>query len=177
MTQIKANQLKRDMFVLYKNAPHMVLKCEFYFPGKGSAFARTRLKNVKTGNVYDYTYKSSESVEVVEVETTELQYLYQDGTTYHFMNPQTFEQHEVAEWEGEIFTSGSENVLSLLRRGDYWSEIPAQGDGESDRGGECGRRKQCQRAEKDSKNREWGRGIGAAICETGRDDYCGYHYR
>ena len=109
MTQIKANQLKRDMFVLYKNAPHMVLKCEFYFPGKGSAFARTRLKNVKTGNVYDYTYKSSESVEVVEVETTELQYLYQDGTTYHFMNPQTFEQHEVAEW---VFDGKEKFLLS-----------------------------------------------------------------
>ena len=95
MPSIKANQLKRDMFVLYKNQPHAVLKCEFYFPGKGSAFARTRLKNVKTGNVYDYTYKSSDSVEVVDVETRELQYLYADGDIYYFMDPRTYDQFEI----------------------------------------------------------------------------------
>lgn len=98
MSSIKANQLKGGMFILYKEAPHEVIKCEFYFPGKGSAFARTRLKNVKTGNVYEYTYKSSESVETVEVETLELQYLYADGDTYYFMNPRTYDQFEVKEW-------------------------------------------------------------------------------
>ena len=98
MTSIKANQLKRDMFVLYKDAPHAVLKCEFYFPGKGSAFARTRLKNIKTGNVYEYTYKSSDMVEQVDVETMELQYLYADGDIFYFMNPRTYDQYEVKRW-------------------------------------------------------------------------------
>lgn len=78
----------------------MVVKCEFYFPGKGSAFARTKIKNVKTGNVYEYTFKSSDFVETVDVETTELQYLYQDGETYHFMNPRSYDQFEVKK---EIF--------------------------------------------------------------------------
>jgi len=97
MSGIKANQLKRDMFVLFKDQPHAVVKCEFYFPGKGSAFARTRLKNVKTGAVQEYTYKSNDVVEVVDVETVELQYLYADGETYFFMNPHSFEQFEVKE--------------------------------------------------------------------------------
>lgn len=97
MSSIKANQLKNGMFVAYKGQPHEVLKCEFYFPGKGSAFARTKLRSVKTGNVAEYTYKSNDLVEVVEVETTELQYLYTEGATYYFMNPHTFEQFEVAE--------------------------------------------------------------------------------
>lgn len=92
MGSIKANQMKRDMYVLYKDQPHQVQKCEFYFPGKGSAFARTKLKNVKTGNVYEYTYKSSESVETVDVDTVELQYLYADGDDYFFMNPRTYDQ-------------------------------------------------------------------------------------
>lgn len=95
MPSIKANQLKREMFILYKGQPHEVLKCEFYFPGKGSAFARTKIKNVKTGNTYEYTFKSSEPVEVVEVETFELQYLYQDGTEFYFMDPRTFEQFTI----------------------------------------------------------------------------------
>lgn len=96
MSTIKANQLKNGMFILYKNQPCAVVKCEFYFPGKGSAFARTKLKNVKTGNAYEYTFKSNDMVEVVDVETIELQYLYADGDTYYFMNPRTFDQFEIA---------------------------------------------------------------------------------
>ncbi len=95
MSSIRANQLKTGMFISYKGAPHVVVKCEFYFPGKGSAFARTRVKNVKTGNVYEYTFKSSDMVETVDVDTTELQYLYQDGDTFYFMNPRTYDQFEV----------------------------------------------------------------------------------
>lgn len=95
MQTIKANQLKKDMFVLHKGAPHAVLKCEFYFPGKGSAFARTKLKNVKTDSTFEYTFKSSEPVEIVDVETFELQYLYQDGSDYYFMDPRSFEQFTI----------------------------------------------------------------------------------
>lgn len=98
MSTIKANQLKKDMFVLYKGAPHAVQKCEFYFPGKGSAFARTKLKNVKSGSSFEYTFKSSEPVEIVEVDTIELQYLYREGETFYFMDPRSFEQHEVREY-------------------------------------------------------------------------------
>lgn len=95
MSTMRANQLKTGVFVLYKGQPCAVVKCEFYFPGKGSAFARTRMKNVKTGNVYEYTFKSAEMVETVDVDTVELQYLYSDGETYYFMNPQTYDQFEV----------------------------------------------------------------------------------
>jgi elongation factor P len=83
------------MYILYKDQPCAVVKCEFYFPGKGSAFARTKIKNVKTGNVYEYTFKSSDMVEAVDVDTTELQYLYADGDLYHFMNPRTYDQFEI----------------------------------------------------------------------------------
>ncbi len=112
MSTIKANQLKGGMFILFKDAPHEVVKCEFYFPGKGSAFARTRLKNVKSGNVYDFTYKSSESVEVVEVETMELQYLYNDGNSYFFMNPRTFDQFEVKQW---VFDGKEKYLLAEMK--------------------------------------------------------------
>lgn len=119
MSTIKANQLKGGMFVLFKDAPHEVVKCEFYFPGKGSAFARTRLKNVRTGSVQDFTYKSSETVEIVEVETIELQYLYADGdlpagkaSTYYFMNPRTFDQFEVKEW---VFDGKQKYLLAEMK--------------------------------------------------------------
>lgn len=95
MSSMRANQLKTGVFVLYKDQPCAVVKCEFYFPGKGSAFARTKMKNVKTGNVYEYTFKSNDMVETVDVETVELQYLYVDGETYYFMNPRSFDQFEI----------------------------------------------------------------------------------
>jgi len=53
------------------------------------------MKNVKTGNVYEYTFKSADMVETVDVDTVELQYLYSDGDTLYFMNPRTFDQFEV----------------------------------------------------------------------------------
>lgn len=112
MSQIKANQLKAGMFILYKDAPCAVVKCEFYFPGKGSAFARTKIKNVKTGNVYEYTFKSSDMVDSVEVETVELQYLYQDGNTYYFMNPRTFDQFEIA---AKIFEGKEKYLLPEMK--------------------------------------------------------------
>jgi len=112
MTLIKANQLKTGMFVLYKDQPCAVVKCEFYFPGKGSAFARTKMKNVKTGNVYEYTFKSNDMVESVDIETTELQYLYQDGETFYFMNPRTFDQFEVP---GKIFEGKEKYLLSEMK--------------------------------------------------------------
>ena len=95
MSSMRANQLKTGEFILYKDQPHVVVKCEFYFPGKGSAFARSKLKNVKTGNVYEYTFKSSDMVETVDVDTVELQYLYGDGDILNFMNPRTYDQFEV----------------------------------------------------------------------------------
>lgn len=112
MTQIKANQLKTGMFVLYKDAPCAIVKCEFYFPGKGSAFARTKMKNVKSGNVYEYTFKSNDMVESVDVETTELQYLYQDGETYFFMNPRSFDQFEVPQ---RIFEGKEKYLLPEMK--------------------------------------------------------------
>jgi len=112
MSTMRANQLKTGVFVLYKGQPHAVVKCEFYFPGKGSAFARTRMKNVKTGNVYEYTFKSAEMVETVDVDTVELQYLYSDGDTYYFMNPQTYDQFEV---EKSLFEGKEKYLLPEMK--------------------------------------------------------------
>ena len=112
MSSMRANQLKTGEFVLYKDAPHVVVKCEFYFPGKGSAFARTKLKNVKTGNVYEYTFKSSDMVETVDADTIELQYLYSDGDIYYFMNPRTFDQFEVKK---DIFEGKEKYLLGEMK--------------------------------------------------------------
>lgn len=112
MSSMRANQLKTGMFVLYKEQPHVVVKCEFYFPGKGSAFARTKMKNVKTGNVYEYTFKSNDMVETVDVETVELQYLYVEGDVYNFMNPRSFDQFEIPK---SIFEGKEKYLLAEMK--------------------------------------------------------------
>ena len=88
---IKAGQVSKGMFLLRKGEPHLVSEREFVNPGKGSAFVRLKLKNVKTGLVLRETIKSQESVEDVIVEDEGAQYLYRDADSYHFMNDETFE--------------------------------------------------------------------------------------
>lgn len=92
MPTIKAGNIAKGMYVLFKNAPCLVVKAEFYHPGKGSAVNRVKYRNVKTGSVVDFTYKSNEQVEYIEVNSKEMQFLYKDGDELVFMDPRTYEQ-------------------------------------------------------------------------------------
>lgn len=72
--------------------PCSILENEFVKPGKGQAFNRVRVRNLKTGRVMDKTFRSGETVEAADVHDTEMQYLYNDGEDWHFMDPASFEQ-------------------------------------------------------------------------------------
>lgn len=89
-----AGNIKRGEFILYQGQPHQVQKAEFYSPGKGSALMRTRLKNVATGKQVDYTFKSNEIVEVIEVNSIEMQYLYKDAESMYAMD-KNYEQFSI----------------------------------------------------------------------------------
>ncbi len=92
---IKAGNIRKNMFILFKNEPHYVTKTEFMSPGKGSAVMRVKLKNVKTGFTVENTFKSTESVEEVEVSSQEMQFLYSDDTEAVFMDQRSYEQVSV----------------------------------------------------------------------------------
>ncbi|MBN1698168.1 MAG: elongation factor P [Spirochaetales bacterium] len=92
---IKAGNLSKGMFILAKDEPHYVAEREFVNPGKGSAFVRLKLKNLKTGAVIKQTIKSQEMVEDVEVSMRDAQYLYSDSDNYHFMDTETYEQNTI----------------------------------------------------------------------------------
>ncbi len=96
---LTGGNIKKGTYIMFKNEPVLVTFTEFVSPGKGSAFMRSKLKSLKTGNVVEFTFKSIETVEEADVQTTEMQYLYQDGDEFVFMNPRTFEQVSVA---GEV---------------------------------------------------------------------------
>lgn len=72
--------------------PYTIVENEFVKPGKGQAFNRVKVRNLKTGRVIDRTFKSGDSVEAADVHETEMQYLYTDGEFWHFMDPSSYEQ-------------------------------------------------------------------------------------
>jgi len=72
--------------------PCSIIENEFVKPGKGQAFNRVKIRNLKTGRVMERTFKSGETVEGADVMDTTLQYLYSDGEFWHFMDPNSYEQ-------------------------------------------------------------------------------------
>jgi elongation factor P len=92
MASYGMNQLRNGLKLLIDGDPYNVVETEFVKPGKGQAFARLRVKNLLTGRVTERTYKASETVEGADVIETNMQYLYSDGSSWHFMNPATYEQ-------------------------------------------------------------------------------------
>ena len=92
MATISTNQFKPGLKLLFEGDPYSIIENEFVKPGKGQAFNRIKLRNLKTGRVIEKTMKSGESAEGADVVDVELQFLYGDGTEWHFMNPQSFEQ-------------------------------------------------------------------------------------
>lgn len=78
---------------MFRDTPYIVVEKTFVSPGKGSAFYRTKLKNIKTGSVLEFTFKSGEKLEEAPVEVKELQYSYKDNEEYYFINPKNYEQY------------------------------------------------------------------------------------
>lgn len=92
MNTVNAGNLSKGMYIIFKGAPHAVIRTEYMSPGKGSPVMRVRVRNAQTGVIQEYTYKAAESVELVEVVKKELQFLYRDGDEVIFMNPKTYDQ-------------------------------------------------------------------------------------
>ncbi len=93
MAVYSTNEFKNGLKVMVDDAPCSIVECEFVKPGKGQAFTRVKIRNLKTGRVVERTYKSGESLESADVVDVEMQYLYHDGEFWHFMVPDTFEQY------------------------------------------------------------------------------------
>lgn len=106
MATYSTNDFKPGLKIMVDNAPCTIVEVEFVKPGKGQAFTRVKIRNLKTGRVVERTYKAHESFPSADVVDVEMQYLYNDGEAWHFMVSDTFEQYaaspaaveEAAKW-------------------------------------------------------------------------------
>ena len=83
------------MCIVYNNKMCTIVEFQHVKPGKGGAFVRTKLKDIKTGRVVDYTFNSGVKFDSVRLETKKMQYLYNDGADYYFMDNDTYEQMSI----------------------------------------------------------------------------------
>ena len=86
------SEFKASLKVLVDNDPCTIIENEFVKPGKGQAFNRIKVRNLKTGRELEKTYKSGDSLEAADVIDLEMQYLYNDGDNWYFMEQNNFEQ-------------------------------------------------------------------------------------
>ena len=85
MASYSTNEFRSGLKVLLEGEPCTILVNEFVKPGKGQAFNRVKFRNLKTGRVWERTFKSGESIEAADVLDLDMEYLYSDGEFYHFM--------------------------------------------------------------------------------------------
>src|SRR5271156_4403818 len=92
MATYSTNEFKSGLKVILDGDPCSIIENEFVKPGKGQAFNRVKFRNLKTGRTLEKTFKSGESVAAADVVECEVQYLYNDGEHWHFMDTSNYEQ-------------------------------------------------------------------------------------
>ena len=107
---ISAGDFRKGTKFLYKDEPHVVVTYQHVKPGKGGAFMRTKMRNMITGSTYEETFRVEEKFEVPDLKYHEMQYLYQDGDEYHFMDQESYDQ--IALNKDHL-----EDVVDLLKEG------------------------------------------------------------
>ncbi|GAB4285229.1 MAG: elongation factor P [Candidatus Dojkabacteria bacterium] len=88
-------EIRKGMVIMYNNEPTLILEREFYKPGKGGSFNRTKLKGLVSGKIITNTFRSGEAVEEVEVSTRNVQYSYADSEFAYFMDSETYEMVQI----------------------------------------------------------------------------------
>ena len=91
MASYSSSDFKNGLKVLIDGEPFNIIDTEFHKPGKGQAFNKIKLKNLKNGKVLEKTIKIGSSLEKADVLTREMQFLYSDGDQFHFMDSESYE--------------------------------------------------------------------------------------
>ncbi|MBL4861815.1 MAG: elongation factor P [Crocinitomicaceae bacterium] len=86
------SEIKNGLCINHNGKLVQIIEFQHVKPGKGPAFVRTKMRQIESGKVLDFTFSAGHKIEIVRIENREYQYLYQEGDTYVFMNSSTFEQ-------------------------------------------------------------------------------------
>ena len=89
---ISASEFRNGVTIEYEGDVYTILEFQHVKPGKGAAFVRTKIKNIKTGSVVEKTFRPTEKMGKAFIDRKDMQYLYTDGELFHFMDNETFEQ-------------------------------------------------------------------------------------
>jgi elongation factor P len=89
---IPATQLRPGMIIKHNNDLHAVFSVEHRTPGNLRAFIQAKLRNLRSGAMFEHRFRSADPIEKITVDEVEMEYLYNDGDTYHFMNTENYEQ-------------------------------------------------------------------------------------
>ncbi len=122
MASYNTNQFKNGLKIILDGDPCSITENILVKPGKGQAFNRVKMKNLKTGRTLERTFKATESVEAADIEEREVEFLYADGEAWHFMEPDTFEQlaaDSVAVGDAVKWLKPQEKCVMIL-----WNESP-----------------------------------------------------
>lgn len=117
MATFSTNEFKPGLKVMLDGNPCSIIENEYVKPGKGQAFNRVKLRNLKSGKVLENTFKSNETLEGADIADVEMQYLYNDGEYWHFMQTETFEQiqaNEVAMRDAAKWLKDDSNEICVV---------------------------------------------------------------
>ena len=92
-----ATQIRRGMVLVFEGDPCRVVEFRHHTPGNLRAMVQAKLKNLRTGSNFEHRFRAADSIEKASMETHDLEFLYQGGDTYHFMNTENYEQLEMDE--------------------------------------------------------------------------------
>lgn len=124
---VSTAQFKTGMAIQHDGKRWIIIDFQHVKPGKGPAFVRTKLKELVSGRVIDYTFRSGEKFDDVRVERRQMQYLYNDGETYYLMDNNSYEQVEMdKDFVGDAadYLKENDEVTVLTADGDYLGVEP-----------------------------------------------------
>ncbi len=122
MANHSTNEFRPGLKLLLDGEPCNIVENEFVKPGKGQAFNRVRLRNLRSGRIWERTFKSGDSLPAADVVEREMSFLYADGEGWHFMEDSSYEQHcanEQAVADARPWLSGQDRCMVTL-----WNGVP-----------------------------------------------------
>lgn len=128
MASYNTSNIKNGLKVLINNDPYEIIENSFHKPGKGQAFSKIKLKNLINGRVNEKTLKIGDSLDSADIQSSEMQYLYNDDSNYYFMDLESFEQipinNDILSSNKEWLKGEEECIVTFFNNNPIGVELP-----------------------------------------------------